>query len=213
MRPARALDLGCGGGHAAFALAPHAGEVVAYDLVPEMLRVVADGAAERGLRNVTTAQGSVAALPFAGGAFDLVVTRYSAHHWNDLGAGLREARRVLRDGGAAAFADVLTPGVPLLDTHLQAIEVLRDPSHVRNASLAEWYGALAAAGFVAEATVVRPLRLEFASWVARTGTPETHVAAIRSLQRGWPREVARRFALEADGTFTVESGTIEGRPA
>ena len=36
-RFARTLDLGCGGGHASFALAPHVGEIVAYDLSAEML--------------------------------------------------------------------------------------------------------------------------------------------------------------------------------
>ena len=38
---ARALDLGCGGGHVSFAIAPHVGEVVAYDLSDEMLAAVA----------------------------------------------------------------------------------------------------------------------------------------------------------------------------
>lgn len=38
-RPARALDLGCGGGHVAFALSPHAGEVIAYDLSPDKQRL------------------------------------------------------------------------------------------------------------------------------------------------------------------------------
>ncbi|TXN60799.1 class I SAM-dependent methyltransferase, partial [Methylobacterium sp. WL6] len=37
VRPARALDLGCGGGHVAFAMAPHAGTVTALDLSPDML--------------------------------------------------------------------------------------------------------------------------------------------------------------------------------
>src|SRR5579859_6577960 len=79
---AAALDLGCGGGHATFAVAPHVRSVVAYDLAPEMLAVVANAAATRGLGNVATQQGVVERLPFADASFDLVMSRYSAHHWH-----------------------------------------------------------------------------------------------------------------------------------
>src|SRR5919112_26316 len=43
-RPARALDLGCGGGHVSFALSPHASEVVAVDISDEMLAAVGEEA-------------------------------------------------------------------------------------------------------------------------------------------------------------------------
>jgi ubiquinone/menaquinone biosynthesis C-methylase UbiE len=39
------------------------------------------------------------ALPFGDGEFDVVVSTLSAHHWNDLAAGIREQARVLRPGG------------------------------------------------------------------------------------------------------------------
>src|SRR5579863_6048023 len=54
---ARVLDLGCGGGHVSFAIAPHVREVVAYDLATEMLAVVARAARARGLANLVTRQG------------------------------------------------------------------------------------------------------------------------------------------------------------
>ena len=40
--------------------------------------------------------------------------------------GLQEARRVLKKASPAIFIDVYSPGRPLLDTHLQAIELLRE---------------------------------------------------------------------------------------
>jgi ubiquinone/menaquinone biosynthesis C-methylase UbiE len=212
LAPVRALDLGCGGGHAAFAIAPHAHEVVAYDLSPEMLAAVGETAERRRITNVVTCEGSVAALPFDHAAFDLVASRYSAHHWDDLLAGLREARRVLRPNGRAVFIDVASPAPAILGTHLQAIELLRDPSHVRNYSAEEWVTALRTAGFVTAAPVTRRLRLDFASWVARMQTPPEHVAAIHSLQRGAPRSVTAHFAIEEDGTFTVDTVTIEATP-
>ena len=87
--------------------------------------------------------GSVAwTYSVADGAFDFLACRYSAHHWRDLDAGLRQARRVLRPNAAAVFIDAVSPGAPLLDTHLQAVELLRDTSHVRDYSVAEWTAAI-----------------------------------------------------------------------
>ncbi len=211
-KPARVLDLGCGGGHAAFAIAPFAGQVVAYDMSVEMLSAVARTAADKGLRNIVTRQGVAEKLPFPDGGFDMVTTRFSAHHWQDFAAGLREARRVIKDGGHAVFIDTIAPDSPLCDTHLQSIELLRDMSHVRNYTRAAWLDALGAAGFRPGETVARRLRLDFNSWVTRMGTPELHVQAIRSLQSGMPREVADSLALEADGSFTIDCLMIEAVP-
>ncbi|WP_338765598.1 class I SAM-dependent methyltransferase [Massilia sp. METH4] len=200
-----ALDMGCGGGHVTFRLAPQVGKVVACDLSDDMLRVVADEAARRGLANVVTRRSAAEALPCPSGSFDVAVTRYSAHHWHDVPAGLAQMRRALKAGGTMIVMDVATPGVPLLDTWLQSLELLRDPSHVRNASPAEWRTMLGAAGFsIAEETRFR-LRLDFPSWVERMKTPSTHVAAIRSLQQRAPNEVRDYFAIEEDGSFTVDT--------
>lgn len=203
-----ALDMGCGGGHAAFRLAPLVNKVVACDLSEAMLKVVADEAGRRGLANLVTKQGAAETLPCPSASFDVAVTRYSAHHWRDVPAGLAQMRRVLKPGGLAVFMDVISPGVPLLDTWLQTWELLRDPSHVRNASLDEWRALLTAAGFkVGTATKFR-LRLEFASWIERMKTPESHVLAIRSLQRRAGSEVTEHFAIEDDGSFTVDTVLI-----
>ncbi len=96
---ARVLDLGCGAGHVSFQVAALAGEVVAYDLSAEMLAVVAQSAAERGMANIRTEQGKAESLPFADGEFDFVFSRYSTHHWRDVGLALREVRRVLKAVG------------------------------------------------------------------------------------------------------------------
>ena len=98
---ARLLDLGCGAGHVSFNVAPLVKEVVAYDLSQQMLDVVAAAAVDRGLENIRTVHGAAERLPFADGEFDFVFSRYSAHHWSDLGLALREVRRVLKSGGAA----------------------------------------------------------------------------------------------------------------
>lgn len=202
---ARAIDLGSGGGHLAFALAPLTRSVVAYDLSPAMLEAVAAEAARRGLANVETRQGSVEALPWPDECFDIVATRYSAHHWRHVGAGLREARRVLKRGGLAVFADVVAPEDPLLDTWLHGLELLRDPSHVRNYSLAQWRALAEAAGFRPTRCERYRIRLEFSAWVGRMNVPPVFVAAIRALQAKADDEVVRHFAIEADGSFWLDT--------
>lgn len=209
---ARVLDLGCGGGHVSFAVAPYVREVVAYDLSEEMLAAVAAEAAKRGLANLRTQKGAAESLPFASSAFDLVLSRFSAHHWQDWQAGLKEARRVLDTKGRAVFIDVIAPERALSDTYLQAIELLRDPSHVRDYSRDEWTKGLRAAGFAPGSAAGRRLRIDYASWVERMQTPELHRRAIRSLQTAAPQEVSRYLELEGDGSFTMDVMTIEATP-
>jgi ubiquinone/menaquinone biosynthesis C-methylase UbiE len=202
---ARVLDLGCGGGHVGFRLASLVKQVVAYDLSDAMLVVVGEEATRRGLRNLTTRQGAVERLCFPNASFDVVASRYSAHHWRDFAAGLAEARRVLKPGGLAVFMDGVSPGSPLLDTWLQTLELLRDPSHARNYSVEEWQRAASAAGFLPGAVFRFRVRLEFAAWVKRIKTPEAHVHAIRSLQVRAGEEVAGHFDIESDGSFTLDT--------
>lgn len=197
------LDLGCGAGHASFALAPCAQQVIAYDLTESMLQVVESAAAARQIPNLHTQQGSVDQLPFSDSQFDWVVSRYSAHHWRDVPRALREVRRVLKPGGQVCFIDAAGGPEPLCDTHLQALELLRDPSHVRDYTEQEWHSLFLSACF--QARVIRRWRVfvEFSSWLARIGTPEDRVAALRSLWSAAPAEVQTYFKLQHDLSFEI----------
>lgn len=207
--PDRALDLGCGGGHVAYVLARHARMVTATDLSHEMLTAVAAAARDKGLSNIETVNAPVEDLPFDDGAFDLLACRYSAHHWQGFEAGLRQARRVLKPAAPAVFIDAYAPRAALLDTHLQAVELLRDPSHARNYSAAEWTASLGRAGFAISSMRTWRLRMDFAVWTARMRTPDIHQAAIRALQTVASSEVKAHFAIEDDGSFMLDILMIE----
>ena len=208
---ARALDLGCGGGHVAYRVSPHVASVVAVDLSAQMLDTVTRTAAERGLTNVTAKQSAVESLPFESGEFDFVLSRFSAHHWHNFEAGLREARRVMKPNGRAIFIDSYSPATALLDSHLQTLELLRDPSHVKNYTAAEWTAALGRAGFEVMSMQARRIRIEFASWVARTRTSTLLVETIRQFQQNAPEEVRRAFDFEPDGSFMLDVIGCEAR--
>ncbi len=202
--PGRALDLGAGGGHVTYRLARHARQVTACDLSSEMLAAVAATAEAKGLNNVETVQAPAERAPFDDGTFDFLACRYSAHHWRDFHAGLREARRVTRKCAPAVFIDAYVPGTALLDTHVQAVELLRDTSHGRDYSLAEWTAALGQAGFLVRALRTWQLRMDFPAWTARMRTPEVNVRAIRALQQAASSEVREHFAIEPDGSFMLD---------
>lgn len=207
----RVLDAGSGAGHTALAFAPCVAEVVAVDLSDAMLEQGRRLAAERGLGNVAFQRGDVERLDAPDASFDLVTSRYSAHHYPRPLQALREIRRVLRPGGAFLLVDVVSPDGPAQDTFLNAIELLRDPSHVRDQTAAQWLAMLAATGFAGEVLGTWPLRLEFDSWTARMRTPEAEVAQIKRLMDGAASETRAALAFEADYSFSVPIALIRGQ--
>ncbi|HYW49702.1 MAG TPA: metalloregulator ArsR/SmtB family transcription factor [Gemmatimonadaceae bacterium] len=97
-------DLGCGTGSLSLSLSQHVAHVHAIDGSPAML----DAARERlqSQPNVTVAEGSLEALPLADDALDVAVLMMVLHHVAEPSRVLREARRVLRDGGRLLVADM-----------------------------------------------------------------------------------------------------------
>ena len=202
------LDLGCGAGHVSFHLAPLVKKVIAYDLSIDMLNVVQNAAQQKKLNNIETCEGIAERLPFSDNSFDFVVSRYSAHHWQDLGLALREVRRVLKPKGIAVFIDVTAPEQPLLSTFLQTVEILRDTSHVRDYSVAEWLQQLGQSRLIVTQHHRQRLHLEFSSWVERMRTPQTFREAILALQMSVAQEVRDYFEVDEKGSFSTDVSMI-----
>jgi SAM-dependent methyltransferase len=92
-RPRRLLEVGCGMGQFAAAVAGRTdAEVVAIDLSPRMVEL----ASERGL---DARVADVEALPFEGAEFDCVAANWMLYHVPDVDRALGELRRVLDDDG------------------------------------------------------------------------------------------------------------------
>lgn len=197
------LDAGSGAGHTALAFAPQAARVVSVDLSAAMLEQGRRLAAERGIGNVEFRQADVERLPLPDATFDLITSRYSAHHWPHPAAALAEFGRLLRPGGRLLLADIVSFADCTLDTYLQALEVVRDPSHVRDHRIDEWLAYLAAAGLPGTVVFRWDLRLDFAAWVQRMATPPASVAVLRQLLAGAPAEVRAGLRVEPDCSFTL----------
>jgi SAM-dependent methyltransferase len=206
----RVLDAGCGTGHTALALAPLVAEVVGVDLTAAMLDQGRQLAVERGLTNIAFRLGDVEQLPFPDASFDIVTSRYSAHHYPRPSTALREFTRVLRPGGVFLLVDVVSPDDPTQDTFLNAIELLRDPSHVRDHSTAQWRAMFGAAGFTSELLGTWDLRLDFESWVARMRTPSLSVAQLKALMDGAAREVRAAMTIDGDYNFSIPVALLRG---
>lgn len=100
------LDLGAGSGEPAITAALRVGTkgmVVPLDHALEMLEGAQNRATAMTLKQIQCVVGDMVELPFAEGAFDAVIARFSLMSVPDQRSALREARRVLRPGGRAAF--------------------------------------------------------------------------------------------------------------
>ena len=154
-----ALDVATGGGHVANRLREAGLEVVTCDSAPGMKPDVVCFAED---------------LPFADGSFDLVVSRVAAHHYEDVAKAVSEMARVA--SGAVLIVDNVFMG----DT-VEEAEKLRDPSHVRNYSEAEWRSFAEAAGLVVEDVQFFEKPIAFQPWLDRCGCAEDDAVRVRDL--------------------------------
>lgn len=163
----RLLDIATGGGHVARTFAPYVAEVVASDLTPEILAHAAASFTEQGLANITTALADAEEIPFPDASFDLVTCRIAPHHFPYPERFVQEAARVLSPGGRFVLIDSTVPdGEP--GAFFNRFETLRDSSHVRSLTIAEWEALITAAGLELDLAETFHKRHDFADWTGRS---------------------------------------------
>jgi ubiquinone/menaquinone biosynthesis C-methylase UbiE len=206
------LDLGTGAGHASFAVAPHVSRVTAVDIADRMLEASATQARERGIENITFLRASADCLPFENATFDAAYSRLSAHHWRDPAAGVAEIARVLKPGAPFVLIDSVGFDEPALDTFLNALELLRDPSHARNNPVAQWNATLEQNNCRVEHVERWTIELEIEPWLERSATIGWRASACRRLLAEAPLEARQALSIRDDGRlFCIPSALIAAR--
>ena len=129
------LDLGCGTGDLAAALARQGVRVVGVDASAGMLAT----AASRDLRGVDLVRGSAFRLPFRDAAFGAVASAFVLRNLDDLPAAFAELARVTRPGGDLALADITEPSSPLVRRSFDAFFRVAAPALGRLAGHGDAY--------------------------------------------------------------------------
>jgi SAM-dependent methyltransferase len=186
--------------------------VVAVDLAEAMLSEARRLAAKRGIENVDFRRGDVERLDLPDSSFDVVTSRFSAHHYPAPNRALAEVVRVLRPGGVFLLVDSVAPEAPGCDSFLNAIEVLRDLSHVRDHRVSEWEAMFTAAGLAPALERRWALELDFDSWVERIGTPGPEIAALRRMLDRAPAEAREALRIGSPGPhdFSMPVALLRG---
>lgn len=154
-----ALDVATGGGHVARRFREAGLEVVSCDRSPGMRPDVICPAED---------------LPFADAGFDVVACRVAAHHFEDAAGAIREMARVAAN--RVLLVDNLHVG-----ERAEEADRLRDPSHVRNYTEAEWRSYFDAAGLTVGKVRLFDKPIELEPWLERAGCEGDEARHVREL--------------------------------
>jgi SAM-dependent methyltransferase len=162
------LDIACGPGSVAVAMAKRARHATGLDATDAMLDQARALAMAEGCKNVSWHQGDVYGLPFADDSFDIVTCRFAFHHFARPQAALDEMKRVCRPGGTVLVCDAFASDDPEKAAAFNQMERLRDPSTVEFLRLGTLRGLFAAAGLLEPAQKFLQVPDEAISAVARS---------------------------------------------
>lgn len=168
------LDVAAGTGLLGRALAPHVARVVASDITEEMLSGGREEAARDGTTNIRFEQGTAEELPYPASSFDMVVTRFSMHHFINPAAVVAEMVRVCRIGGKVVVVDMTSPEDEELAARYNYVERLRDRTHTRALAAHELNEIVAEAGLDVADRYSREVEVNAERWLdsAQVGPTE-----------------------------------------
>ncbi len=209
------LDVAGGTGHVARAYAEQSLFATVLDLTAEMLAVGKREVDAAGVGNVVFQLGEADAMPFLPGSFDLVVSRFAVHHFDDPAAPLAEMTRVCRPGGRVAIFDMVVAEPERADEYNHR-ERLRDPSHTRALTAEELRAAMEGAGLEIGRFVERDQPLPLERWLTQTEPPDEVAAQLRTdLETelsGGPTTGMRPQHRDGELHFTQRWAIAMGRP-
>jgi ubiquinone/menaquinone biosynthesis C-methylase UbiE len=217
------LDVACGPGAFALALAPRVRFARGVDLTPEMIRRARAFQAEKQIANAAFVCGDAEQLPFPDGAFDLVSCQCAFHHLPKPRVVLREMVRVAKPEGRLLLIDPLGPESDSKYELYNRIEQVRDPSHAYTLRLTEILSMFETEGLEMLRQSLRRRPRMFNNWMVRAGSgPGTkrYQETRKLLEESMPGDRGGFSAeLQGDdirivhneGMFLLTRKTVEGR--
>lgn len=196
------LDVATGGGHVARVFGLLVGRVVVADLTPPMLRTALAFLESSGIDKLDGVAADAESLPFAAGSFDLVTCRIAPHHFPRPDRFVAEAARVLKPSGRLVLIDSTVPAGPLGD-FFNRFEKVRDPSHVRSLTIAEWSGLIESTGLSLAPTESFRKRHDFDDWTARSRTASDAKAELTAMMRTLGEDAVTVFDARWEGDRLV----------
>jgi SAM-dependent methyltransferase len=175
----KVLDVATGGGHVARRLRDEGCTVVTVDPAPGMQPDVVARAED---------------LPFEDGSFDVVTCRIAPHHFQDIRKAVAEMARV--SNRLLVIEDNLR-----VDESIEEAERLRDPTHVRCYTEAEWKEMVTEVGMEVERAELLERTRDVDDWIARVDTPAAEAERVKEL-------LGDRIS---DGTMTFPSVVLKAR--
>ncbi|MEY2486785.1 MAG: hypothetical protein QOH39_2433 [Verrucomicrobiota bacterium] len=231
----KVLDIGGGSGEPSLTISSivgPTGSVMYTDPVTGMVETAQAEAGRRGLTNIHFRQCSADALPFADGAFDVAVSRLSAMFFVDPIIGVREALRVIVEGGYVSFVVWAPKEVnPFFSTVTDVVDRFVEssredpdaPDAFRFAVPGKFAGVLEDAG--AENMIERRLNFQIEAaisfeqfWQLRTEMSESlreKMAGLTPAQvltvKQAVADTARRYFVSRKMSFPAEAIIVSGR--
>ena len=187
------LDVAAGTGLFSQAIAAHVARITALDITPEMLEQGRVQARQNEVSNITFQQGAAEDLPFPRDSFDLVMTRYTVHHFLHPTAVLKEMTRVCRAGGTVVVVDMVASEDPEIAARQNHLERLADPTHTKMLSPSVLIACFAEAQLHLDKHLSHDVEMTFDQW-------QSHMPADAEA-----RQVIRR-ALEDEIAGAGETG-------
>ena len=133
------LDLGTGSGYLAFPVAKNHPdcEIIGLDIVNATIEANRSRANDQGLNNLSFVSYDGIDFPFDAESFDLVITRYSLHHFPDIEHSINEVSRVLKKDGRLFISDP-RPNECDIERFVDDYMRLKKDGHIKFYTKDEW---------------------------------------------------------------------------
>lgn len=212
---ARVLDVATGPGYLAGAFASVCKLVIGIDLTQAALfRARAHQQSQR-VDHLHFVNANARGIPFGDDTFDIVVSRFAVHHFEQPISVLADMARVCKSGGIIAIQDLVTSEHFERAAFQNKLEKLRDRSHATTLPISQFLTLFTQANLEIVHVETETLVQDAEQWLANASTPNAEASEVRQLLKKDILEDLSGVQPFYDGEkrlhFTQNYATVIGR--